>query len=603
MNKVAMYYGGKKTASGGSIAGSINVSVAGSSGNKEEVEYVVADAIYNRNSLTVIEETSASTSAENNSEYFEDEYLVVNDGAYKLDADGMISLVGKKMVGTGSVRWNEWPAADETFASYDTAMNAGALKVRYSDDPIYMSMKIPSEARIEGKDSRGNNVDFVTHPGMKPTNSGHATNHFQYINSLGAIMPADYTKLPNEIVICIGRLAVYTLSKEPNAKWELFDYVDRPLPDAAMYYLPWADCHDNSEKIDSSKKEEFEGYTRYTLTKSDFAPNTSVEAASIAKTLHFWGNAYKEIDIDNTLAIIELFEVWTETPAAVPWLYTAAGVDRKNDAGTISQAFWGRNVLLSTEKTVIAGHNISDELYDKLRDTGADPRFVYADYTQGKTWGYDIKQIQSSMSKIEAAGEEIEANSQRSTASYSVLEIVSPGLNINPGEYVYKVINADGSITTPTGYPAKQGIVSADYIPVRPGATICQHFDPEEWNNWNAGAGIYLTQYDANKVQIGTQYTLNQFWRGNSLTLNADTAYIKIGYTLWKDDYEIDTDLKDIKIAVYYIEDGRAEFVPYGVGGNPEFAVDGDKVVLTSPNGTKFKLSVSDEGALNITAF
>lgn len=353
-------------------------------GKRQEIEYVVSDAIENRTSVTVVEDTGASTSASDNSGYFTSEYLVVNGGTsttpYKLNTAAMISLLKKKMVGAGWVRWNGWPSGG--YASYNTTMHKGALKVRYSDDPIYMSMKLPSEARIQGTDSEGAVMDFVTHPGMKPTNDKQAANNYIYINSLGAIMPVDYTKLPDEVVVCIGRLAVYTLSKEPNARWELFDYVDRPLSNAAMYRLPWSDCDNTFVKIDSSKVQEFDGYTRYTLTKSDFGPDSG-HALCQAKTLHFWGNANKKIDIDNTLAVIELFEVWTETEAAAPYLYTAAGVDRKSATGKISQAFWGRNVLLSTEKTVIAGHNISDALYDEIRDTGRDPRRVYDDYCYG----------------------------------------------------------------------------------------------------------------------------------------------------------------------------------------------------------------------------
>lgn len=597
--RVAMYYGGKAAATGASSGGGgINVSVSGVSGNKAETEYVVSDAIENRSSLVVVEDTAASLADDNNSEFFEAEYLVVNDGPYKLDTAGMIGLVGKKMVGSGSVQWNEWPTSQ--FASYDMTMNKEPLKVRYSDDPIYVSMKIPSEARIAGTDKNGNPADFVTHPGMKPTDSNHALKHYQYINSLGAIIPVDYTQLPDEVVICIGRMAVYTLSKEPNATWKLFDYVDRPRPNAALFYLPWPDCQNDYESIDKSKIQEFENYTQYTLTREDFAPNKTLWPTSIAKTLHFWGNAEKEIDIDNTLAIIELFEVWTDTEYAAPLLYTAAGVDRKNDAGDISQAFWGRNVILSMEKTIIAGHNISDALYDRIRDTGADPRFVYDDYTRGKTWGYKIEQMQGNMARLEAAANEIEANSRRSTASYSVLEVVAPGLNINPGKYVYGYINDNGAITNPTWGNPHQWFVSADYIPVTGGRSICQFFPPAEWNENHGGHGILIVQYDANKNQIkNVRDELNQYRNGNYLTLDANTRYIKIGYALWHGDENIDTPLDEVKIAVYYWENGRDYFVPYGEGETAEFAVNGDKVVLTSLDGSKFTLSVDNDGTLS----
>ena len=565
------------------------------SANNPALNYSIEKAEVNMDSVVVVEDTAASTSASDNSMYFAADNLVVNKDTYKLDTERMLSLVDKKMTGDGSVAWNEW---DDTLAtpSFHPEMLSSTLKVRYSDDPIYMSMKLPPEAIHPD--------DWVKHAGMRPSDEGLNSTAFVHLNSLGAVIPLDYTQLPNEVVICIGRMAVYTLSKDENARWELFDFAERPMPNAAMYYYPWSGNNDQHTAIDSGKIEEREGYTRYRLNKSDFAPSSST---SSCKVLHFWGNDNKTIDFSNNLACIELFEIWTETNGAAELLYTASGLDRKTaDNKTISQNLWGRNVLLRNDKIIVAGHNISDALYDKLRDTGNDPRRIYDDYVEGKTWGYEIDQMQETIERVGAVADEIEQNTMRSTACFEMLEeteMLKPGININPGVYVYGCLDTDkkdGSVTIPSWAP-RIGFINADYVPVTGGRKITVYYDAAEWNKNNLGIDALIQEYDANKnIIVPFAYVDTYHASKAGYQLNANTAYIKISYSKYSGN--ITTALADIKMAIYYLEDARLEFVEYGVGGKYAYGLTGSNVVLTAPNGTKYRLAVTNEGALTVTS-
>ena len=340
--------------------------------------FAVIDKVENTKSVTIMEDTEASVDSDDNSAYFIGDYVVVNEDTYKLDKAAMFSIPNKHLTGNGSVAWKDWDTQPQGWKdSEDATMLSSKLKVRYADDPIYLSMKLPNEANFVS--------DTLVRPGMREAD-GSGT--YTQMNNIGAVYPVDYTQLPDEVVICIGNLSLYTLSRDENAKWKLHTKDDIPIGQA-MYYLPWSISGDASVRIDESKITVHDNYARFALSREDFAPDSNV-AGSLAKTLHFWGE-HKELDLANTRAVITFYEVWTETPEAVGHLYARIGSDQKSeDKQSIKQNFWGRTVLLQTSKTVITGHTISDAIYDELRDTPNDPRYVYADYTSSFSNRYDV---------------------------------------------------------------------------------------------------------------------------------------------------------------------------------------------------------------------
>lgn len=546
-----------------------------------ELEFVVEKNIQDRNSVCVAEETGADVSAADNSPFFDKSHIVVQKDTYKLDKDTMLSLQNKKLVGNGSVMWKDWNSISQGWKdTFDPTMLSGALKVRYADDPVYLSMKLPSEANFE--------TDTITRPGMRA--SDYAAEKLVTVNSIGAIYPVDYTKLPDEIVICVGNLSVYTLSKQPNARWKLHDQCSVPAG-YGMYSIPWNTS--NHVPIDDKKVTVCDGYMRFTLTRDDFAP-MNIEG-SLAKVLHFWGN-HRDLDFSDNAAVIVFYEVWLETPGAMGNLYTASGCDRKStDSSIISQNFWGRNVLLSTEKTVIVGHNLSDARYEALRDTPNDTRLVYADFASVQGSDYHMKRLQEKVEKdLVDKGAKLDA----CFSNLEIMEVTKPGININPG--VYETGYIDGGEDY-NGYH-NMSFRTKGFIKVESGRTIALYYDSAEWNNFNNGKPFYIYEYDINKTFIRgsnvSESTLffPSYMNGNkSYTLAANTVYIRICYNNWS---AFTTSVSDIKVAIYYIEDARREFVAYYADIEAVYGVKGDRVILTAPNGAQFALSVGNDGAL-----
>lgn len=557
-----------------------------------QAKFAIGEHVKNQDSVCVIEETGASVSASDNSAYFDKEYIMVEKDTYKLGKDAMLALQNKKLTGNGSVAWKDWDTQPQGWKDSETNHNGSApictakLKVRYADDPVYLSMKLPGEANISS--------DTLVRPGMRESN-GSGT--YVTVNNIGATYAVDYTKLPDEVVICIGHMSLYTLSRENNAKWKLHDKQVIPTGHA-LYYLPWSGSGDQRVNVSASKITVKDDHVRFALKRDDFAPSSSV-SGSIAKCLHFWG-AHNPLDLADNLAVICFYETWIETPEAVGNVYTAIGCDQKSaDRTKITQNFWGRNVLLSTEKVVAMGHNISDALYDELRDTPNDPRLVFADYGTSFSSEYDSRAEVANHNADSTAHPDIreEVNTymgdmQRRINTISevvqAVDVLVPSLNLNDGEWEPGYFDEAGAEYV-GGY-SKQSFRNVNYLPVEGGRKIAVYYDAAEWNNENKGKNPYIVQYDANKnVVVGrtlfSTYTANK----NGFELNSKTAYVRLAFHNWAD---ISTPLTDIKMALYYLEDARLEFVEYGFGSEMLYGVFGENVHMTQPDGTVKQLTV-----------
>jgi len=561
-----------------------------------EVEYVVEKDIQNRDSVCVIEETGASIDSGDNSAYFSAEYIVVQNDTYKVDKATMLSLPNKKLVGNGSVAWKDWDSIHQGWKDAENAdMLSSALKARYADDPVYLSMKLPSEANFKVE-----TIDRVIRPGMRA--SDYAATDLVTVNNIAAIYAVDYENLPDEVVICIGNMSLYTLSKEPNAKWRLHDKCSIP-EGYGMFSLPWNSANETTTSIPDTQISIRDNYIRFTLSKNDFSPVTDMVENSVGRALHFWGK-HQGLDLSNTAAIITFLEVWTETEGVDDNLYVAIGCDRKNATRTkISQLFWGRNVLLDKEKKIIAGHNISDALYDQLRDTPNDPRLVYADYASVHGSDYDLALLKSQVEK-DLADKTTKMNACFSTLE--ITEVTETGININPGVYERGYIKDGNDLAS----YEDRAFRTKGYIKVEPGRNIALYFDKAAWNinangNPDNGQGIQIYEYDISKTFIRGTDTSTTPWtgqfpsylnNGSYYTLSENTRYIRICFCNWHTTFE--TPELGFKLAIYYLENAQHAFVEYYADIEAVYGVKGDSIILTAPNGSKFSLSISDDGAL-----
>ncbi|MBP3478081.1 MAG: hypothetical protein J6K03_01190 [Oscillospiraceae bacterium] len=176
------------------------------------------------------------------------------------------------------------------------------------------------------------------------------------------------------------------------------------------------------------------------------------------------------------------------------------------------------------------------------------------------------------------------------------VEVLTPGVNFNNCTYEAGYFNADGAEYV--GSYGSQSFRSVEYLPVEGGRTITGYYDAAEWNDNNKGLGIYVVQYDKDKNIVVARQSMTTFTASTTgFALAANTAYIRIGFILWT--RAITTPLNEIKIALYYIEDAVKQFIEFSYDSSTDHKVKGEAVALTSPNGTRYVLSVADDGTLS----
>lgn len=528
------------------------------------VEFLAAREVENRDSVVIIEDTAASVGSSDNAAYFTAENIVVNLNTYKLGKNAMLSLENKHLAGDGSVIWNGWSNINES-ASKD--MLSGVLKVRYSDDPVYMSMKLPSEAVHSTVSHRVNGSILHYQPAG-----------FSNLINIGAIYAPDASALPSTFTVCLGKMTVYTLSNDANAKWELHEQHQVPKS-FALYQLPWTSSGDTNYPISESNITRYDNYIRFQLSKSDLTD----------KCLHFFGGNSYAIDIPNCRAIVCMFEAWTETAGVAEKIFAAIGADQRNGSGTVRQAFSGRNWNVRTDKRVVIGHNISDALYDELRDTMNDPRYLLENFG-GIDHDARFANMISDHNRSSVAHPGIrEAVTTVEDMLYSISRETVLPINLSDEVYEYGAFSNSGSM-----WNNQEGVRTANYLPVQGGRTIEAMYGTNV--GFNTSATLLIVQYDASKKVVveGTRLAVKNSTvsTAKKLTLGASTAYIK--FFVWLN--PVGADISNVQITVSYIENNITGYVPRST---TERMIDSSKVVLTSPNGTLYRLSVSDSGALS----
>ncbi len=280
-------------------------------------------------------------------------YLAENE-VLKLTYDQKITKNEKKNVtGEGYIKWDGWKDLKKVM------LLNGNLKVSLIDDPIYTSMKLPSEA-ITAMEYRVNpTIMDTTGPG--------------YVKSVGiaAAYQAKGSTLPDEFNLNIGRFMTLILRTEPNANWEIFT-VHEPL-DKIKYFqfhkLPWSESYYYRPE---DKMVLHENYVEFKCKKEDFD----------GFVFHFYGDK-APIASENVRAYVTIFDIWSDTKGIEGGLAIGVGVDQWPASGSSHQMFSGRNYLVKNTHRLMIGHNIPDSMYEELIKEGKNPKMcldIYNNY-------------------------------------------------------------------------------------------------------------------------------------------------------------------------------------------------------------------------------
>lgn len=336
--------------------------------------------------------------------FIEAEGYIIN-GHYTVDAETLRMLTTVPCVGNGRIYYEDYNNFTEYIANRNYGTGHGThhygeqitfAPVDKLDDPLYMSMVLPSEGityqnKLYPDDPRANGNNM-----HKPCTVQGCTkcNKAEYVrlNALGALYLAQDKKeeLANyqdvEFTLCIGNinLLIYYEGKG----W--MKVKQNVIPERGfgdLYCLPWqlewngatsetylANCKSVDKVIPA------EGHSKLSMKVSDFfftKTFTGTDGKSYTideRVFHFWGDLFGFGSDDPILAVIASYDMWIEYDESIgikleDYFVSSIGADWRYAQGrgfSTNQAFAGYKHAVSTEKVTVFGHNIGPSDYDKL---------------------------------------------------------------------------------------------------------------------------------------------------------------------------------------------------------------------------------------------
>lgn len=258
--------------------------------------------------------------------------------------------------GSGKIYWDAWNVItpENVLSRY--------IELEYANDPIYLSMKLPSEASTMMKRTNPSIINY------QPEKRDDAL-------SIGAFYKADEIELSEDFRVYLGGIALFALNDADDAKWECINYIETVSPTyffGGFCPIPWGSG--GSERVPTEKIVNNDSFTCFNLEKEDLT----------SKVLHFWGKR-TYANSKETVGLVVIYEAYTDEEGR--GIVATVGADQYNGDNTCVQAFSGRNYLLTSTPRQIIGHNMSDEVYDWCVTNGKSPEMcmdIYMDLRYGK---------------------------------------------------------------------------------------------------------------------------------------------------------------------------------------------------------------------------
>ncbi|MBE5905187.1 MAG: hypothetical protein E7277_00135 [Lachnospiraceae bacterium] len=253
-----------------------------------------------------------------------------------LNRNDILNSVGNAYQSHSVLQW-----ADFRIGKKDK--NDGRIPTEWLNDPVYLSMNLPSESRsdfmIEAWRDNGHFIDTFSDV------------HTQTI-SIGAIYPTHGAQLPDEFSLCIGKMKLFAFSKSQN-KWITLDSKPYP-PGIYIYTLPWP----TATATKCQNVTYHDDYAEIKLTADELNGNA----------LHFWGKL-QPLDKEDYTQFAAAYEVWTNDSNVSDLLTATIGVDVKDqDMNHNVQLFCGRGLSINKTKKVHWGHTVANGDYSYYRD-------------------------------------------------------------------------------------------------------------------------------------------------------------------------------------------------------------------------------------------
>ena len=218
----------------------------------------------------------------------------------------------------------------------------GIVPVEKLDDPVYLSMALPSESQSDYMKSIDRNNGHI----IGDTSSPETVQ----VLGIGALYQTSDTTLPDTFSVYLGKMKTYAYSLSQQ-QWILINSVPHPSG-AYIYTLPWT----TTKATRCNNVESTNDYLKINLSSSEFSGNV----------LHFWSSCVP-INKNDYLYYACAYDFWVDEQ--VQGKITATnGIDCKDAKGqkTIIQLYSSRGMAGETYPKTLWGHNVPISEYDNL---------------------------------------------------------------------------------------------------------------------------------------------------------------------------------------------------------------------------------------------
>lgn len=229
--------------------------------------------------------------------------------------------------------------------SYEEDINS----ISSFSETIYESMKLPHDAKS------------IDDTGDYPGFNEYGLQGFVNLIGIGAIYSVKGVQLPDDVEICIGKFSTYVLLDQPEAEWIAAEDVSAlNYKHFGIYDLPW--YTNRHYMLDEKVTSRNDDYIKISLSSEELD----------SKVLHFWGSI-KEYPSEDIVGIVNIYEVWCTNQNVANKLVADVACDQRDANGKTRQAYWGRKHIITTQKSLVIGHNMPDEIYNWCVKNGKSP--------------------------------------------------------------------------------------------------------------------------------------------------------------------------------------------------------------------------------------
>ncbi len=278
----------------------------------------------------------------------------IDELTFLLDYDTMWRIVDVPCTGTGAVKWKDYKDknAGETENRFDGILYADKI-----NDPLYAFMCLPSQrATVMNRVNAGNHYEY--------------NDKYVKIVTIGAIYNNSDMPIPDdaEFTICVGRTTLLLCTEEKG--WYMASELATPAKPNHIYYLPWTLEHTlGTMKLDESRVTLVDDHYEIKMTGAELNGADGRDKGATGSVLHFWGENILLNPGEEILGVVSSFECWIKEEEWAPYVAAAIGADWRDESNNISQTYSGFNYALTTEPTVVFGHNVGPDTYDDVMDS------------------------------------------------------------------------------------------------------------------------------------------------------------------------------------------------------------------------------------------